>query len=223
MKWFLFIGYVIVLNKILGILGCTKPSFENLIVQSDFNLYKFLGIWYEIKWLPDQPHNEFEIWRNTYLVFQLENSSTQTIVAPGRGRLINTNCFSFGPWVIIANNNAKMILQAVDINDTKPLNRPFYILKTDYEHYALIYSCTSENYIHTNPCEKPRLWVFSRTTSLSNDYLIELDNYIVNNLCINLTELEITPHDGESCYSSSSSNICVINIIFFIFLFLIYI
>ncbi|CAF5087431.1 unnamed protein product, partial [Rotaria sp. Silwood1] len=213
--------YVVILNKVLGLLDCTKPSLDNLIVQSDFNLNKFLGIWYEIKWLSSQSHNEFEIWRNFYLSFQLDNSSTQKLLVPGKARSLNTDCFSFGPWIIIANNTAKMILETVDINNTIPLNRPFYILKTDYEHYALIYGCTSDNYTYTDPCEKPDLWLFSRTTSLSNDYLIELDKYMINNLCINLTELEITPQDGESCYSSSNS--CVINLIFFIFLFLIYI
>ncbi|CAF0926512.1 unnamed protein product [Rotaria sordida] len=165
------------INPILSILDCIKPSFENLIVEKNFNLNKFL-----------------------------ENSSIQKLLVHGKVRTLNTDCFPFGPWIIIANNSTKMILEKVNINDTIPLNRLYYILKTDYEHYSLIYSCVSENYIHTNPCKNSTLWLFSRTISLSNDCLIELDEYIINNLCINLTELEITPQDGESCYSSS--NIC---------------
>ena len=54
---------------------------------------------------------------------------------------------------------------------------------------------------------------------------IDLDKYIETNLCINLTTLEITPHDGELCYSSSLTIICSSNVylILFVFLFLLYI
>ena len=222
MKWFLFIGYFIFSINSVNSLNCTQPSFDNLTVQSDFNLNKFLGIWYEIQWLPGEPHNISDIWHNFYQSFQLQNSSTYSLLVPGTARLYNQEkCFSFGPWAIIANNSAKMILQTKDINSTQLLNWPYYVLKTDYDHYALIYACQSNNYIHTDPCDDPILWLFSRTTSLSSDQLTNLDKYIENTLCINLTRLEITPHDGQSCYSSS--NTCIMNLILFVFLFLLYI
>jgi lipocalin len=214
------IGYIVFFNKFFNTLGCTPPSFDNLTVQSNFTLNKFLGIWYEIQWLPGEPHNESDIWRNFYQLFQFENSSTQKLLVSGQARVNNSTCFSVNSWSIIANNSAKMILETQNMNSTKLLNWPYYILKTDYENYALIYSCTSENYTYTDPCQEPVLWLFSRTTSLSSDYSIELDQYIQDQLCINLTQLEITPQDGKSCYSLS--NIHFINRILFVFLFLLY-
>jgi hypothetical protein len=114
-----------------------------------------------------------------------------------------------------------MVLEKKDISSAPLLNWPYYVVKTDYEHYALIYACTSTNYTYTDPCEHPILWLFSRTTSLSNDLSTELDKHMENTLCINLTKLEITPHDSKSCYSSS--NTCVMNLILFVVLFLLYI
>ena len=221
MKWLLYITCIVFFDKSCAISNCTAPSFNNVSVQSNFDLNKFLGIWYEIKWLPGEPHNESDIWRNFYQSFQLENLSTQRLLVPGKARIINeTDCFSITTWSILANNSAKMILEKQDISSTDLLNRPYYILKTDYEHYALIYACTSTNYILTDPCEQRVAWLFSRTTSLSSTYLTELDQYIESNLCINTTELEITPQDGQSCYSSS--NIHLIDLVL-MFLFLLYI
>jgi len=222
MKWLLFIGYIVFFNKIHNILGCTKPSFANLTVQSDFNLTEFLGIWYEIQWLPDAPHNASDIWRNYYISIELANSSTENLLLYGKARVLNNNtCFSIDPWSIIANNSAKMILKNQDPNNPTLLNWPYYILQTDYNNYALVYACASPNYTYTDPCMDPGLWLFSRTTSLSTDYLSGFYNYIENVLCINQTELEITPQDGISCYSSS--NIRFIDLILFVFLFFLYI
>ncbi|UJR22215.1 hypothetical protein I4U23_025279 [Adineta vaga] len=216
---FIYIQYLILFLNTVNSLNCNLPSFENLNVQSDFDLKQFLGIWYEIKWLPSEPHNESDIWRDYYQSFQLEDSSSHTLQVPGKARLLNQEkCFSFGPWTIIANNSAKMIVQKKSLNTQTFLNWPYYILQTDYKNYALIYACTSENYTLSNPCLHPAVWVFSRTTTLSTVYMTEVDDYMTNILCINLTELEITPHDGEACYSLS--NICDKNLVLLIFLFL---
>jgi lipocalin len=222
MRWILCFGYVVLLEVSLVISECIIPSFENLTVQSNFNLNKFLGVWYEIKWLPSAQEDPADIWRNFYQSFQLQNSTTQKLVVPGQARTLNSqNCFPFGPWLINANNGAKMILEKQDINNTQLLNWPYYILQTDYDHYALVYACRSTNYTSTDPCTERVLWLFSRSTTLSNSYTSDLDRYIESSLCVNLTALEITPQEGQSCYSSSNRHL--INLILFVFLFLLYI
>jgi lipocalin len=222
MKWFLFIGYIVLCDKFVRILGCTPPSFDSLTVPSNFSLNKFLGIWFEVQWLPGEPHNASDIWRNFYQSFQFEDSSKQKLLVTGKARVLNNNtCFSVDPWLIIVTNTAKMILEKQDLNSSELLNWPYYVLKTDYDHYALIYSCTTVNYTYSVPCAEPVLWVFSRSATLSTDYTTELDQYIENQLCINQTDLEITPQDGVQCYSSSTNH--VISIILFVFLFVLYI
>ncbi|CAF1631883.1 unnamed protein product [Adineta ricciae] len=222
MHWFTYIKHLIFFLEIANVLSCSVPAFNNLTVQSNFSLTQFLGGWYEIKWTPGDPHNESDIWRNFYQSFQLQNASSSILQVDGRARLLNANsCFSFGPWIIIANNSAKMILQKKDPNSQKILNWPYYILKTDYNNYALAYACSSTNYTLSNLCEKPTLWVFSRTTMLSDALMAPLDEYITNILCINVTTLEITPQDGKRC--SLSSQISVENFILLTFLFVTFI
>ncbi|CAF1297812.1 unnamed protein product [Rotaria sordida] len=209
---------------------CTIPSFSNLTVQSNFNLQQFLGRWYEIKWLSDEYHNESSIWRDYSQLFQFENNSNQRLLVFGKARLINEeNCFSFGPWLIVANNSAKMIVETRDLNSTTKLNWPYVILSTDYINYALIYGCMSKNYIQDNPCDDSIVWIFSRKNSLSDEYLNPLHNIIENILCINVTKLEKTPHSEKSCYDLPSLGLKIypMNIIIFIilpilYLFLIY-
>lgn len=224
MKCLLFVGYLVCLKQIFALSDCKKPTFENLTVENDFNLNKFLGIWFEIQWLPGEPHNASDIWRNYYQSFQIDSSSSSKLLVPGQARVLNNDtCFHFGPWIILANNSAKMLLEKKSLSETKLLNWPYYVLKTDYDNYALIYGCMTSNYDYNTPCLDPILWVFGRTTSLSSVHTQMLDEFIVNDLCVNLNDLEITPHDGQQCYSSSSSlsinpnfNVLFLVILFFL-------
>jgi hypothetical protein len=115
-----------------------------------------------------------------------------------------------------------MILEKKNLNSSTDLNWPYYILKTDYDHYALIYACVSTNYTLDDQCIEPLLWVFSRTIFLSDEYLNELDDYIENTLCINITKLETTPHSETSCYALSSSGSKLYSMSIILYLFLIY-
>lgn len=215
----LFVGYLVCLNQVFALSSCAKPAFENLTVENNFDLNRFLGVWFEIQWLPGEPHNESDIWRNYYQSFQIDSSSSSKLLVPGQARVLNNNtCFHFGPWTILANNSAKMLLETKSPSASQPLNWPYYILKTDYENYALIYGCITPNYDYKTPCSDRILWVFARTTSLSNDHMQMLDKFIENDLCVNLNDLEITPHDGQQCYLSSSINLNF-NILFLVILF----
>ena len=202
-----YIGYVLFTCRFLCLFTCTPPPFDNVTVQDNFDLNRFLGIWFEIKWLPAEPHSESEIWRNFFQSYQMSNWQTKQLFAYGRARVLNdVDCFSIEPWLILANNSARMILQTKALTSSNALNWPYYVMKTDYDHYALIYSCTDNHYSSTQSCINSTFWVFSRTTSLPNIYMNELDAIIENQLCINRTAIEITPHDGRQCYSSLSSN-----------------
>lgn len=201
-------GFITVIGLLLTInptISCTIPSFSNLTVQSNFNLHQFLGIWYEIKWYKNETKQDSNIWNDYSQLFELENNFNDRLRVIGKARLSSEEeCFSFGPWLIIANHSAKMILAKTDLDSTINLNWPYYILDTDYNHYALIYGCMSENYTLNTSCKQPMLWVFSRTVLLSNEYLIKLDDYIEDILCLNLTQLQTTLHTAKSCYSISS-------------------
>lgn len=194
--------------------ACTPPALANVSVQSNFVLSRFLGVWYEIQWLPGEPHNELTIWRDYYQSFQYENGSTVRLSVPGKARVLsNDTCFSFGPWSIVANNSAKMLVERQNPLATTALNWPYYVLKTDYDNYALVFGCITSNYSSIDPCLSPILWVFSRKVTLASEYLTMLDGIISNELCINMTRIERTPHSDKSCYSSASSSFISMNLI----------
>ncbi|UJR26906.1 hypothetical protein I4U23_008216 [Adineta vaga] len=209
---------------------CTIPRFANLSIQSNFSIHHFLGIWYEIEGFSNAIENEFDEVHDFTQSFELDQNSSESILARGRARFIHEErCFSFGPWLLNINSSAKMILEKKDLNNTTTLNWPYYILKTDYEHYALIYSCMSVNYLVEHQCADRILWIFSRTTILSDEYLKELEEYVEKTLCINSTSLEKISHGIKSCYTNSafrfrfsSIEIHFCLIVFILYLFLIY-
>lgn len=206
MKWFFVcIGFVLLMSIAPVWLASVGPPLANLSVQQNFSRQNFLGVWYEIKWLPDGPHNASDIWINFYESFQLRNDSSDIIDLYGRARLEGqTDCFDITPSILLANNSAKMILVQKGLGNQTQLNWPYYILKTDYEHYALIYTCTATNYTYTESCLQPALWMFSRNTVLASEYSSMLERYINDTLKMNVNDLMITPQTGKSCMSSAS-------------------
>ena len=218
-----YVGYLFFACGFLSILGCIPRSFDDLIVQPNFDVNRFVGVWFEIKWLPAEPHKPSDIWRNFYQKYQLNSSNQNQLLAYGEARgLNNDTCFPIGQWSFLVNNSAKMILQSKD--GKTPLNWPFYVISTDYDHYSLIYACTDNNYSSNQRCNISTFWLFSRTTSLSSNLTTDLDDNMLKQLCINQnSSVEITPHDGKQCYSSSSSNTLYSNFILSIFLFFLYV
>ncbi|CAF1157658.1 unnamed protein product [Adineta steineri] len=206
MYWILLLQVVLLVNRSTA---CTTPTFSNLTVQSNFSLHNFLGIWYEIKAYVNETNTGLDVWHDYSQSFQLETNSSEHLLVYGKARLTQEDqCFSFGPWLLISNDSAKMTqVEKDELIYTTNLYWPYYILKTDYNHYALIYRCKTKNYRLTDPCDDPTVWVFSRTRSLSNEYTKELDTYIENILCMNVTTFEIISHREKSCYMSSVLNL----------------
>ncbi|CAF1505463.1 unnamed protein product [Adineta steineri] len=206
MYWILLLQVVLLVNTSTA---CTTPTFSNLTVQSNFSLHNFLGIWYEIKAYLNETNTGLDVWHDFSQSFQLETNSSERLLVYGKARLTQEDqCFSFGPWLLIANDSAKMIqVEKDELTYTTNLYWPYYILKTDYNHYALIYRCKTKNYRLNDPCDDPTVWVFSRTRSLSYEYTKELDTYIENILCMNVTTFEIISHREQSCYMNSVLNL----------------
>ncbi|CAF0734729.1 unnamed protein product [Adineta ricciae] len=185
---------------------CTMPRFVNLSVPSNFSIQQFLGVWYEIEEYFDDSQDEFDEVYDFTQSFELEHNSSEFLLVYGKARFVHEEqCFSFGPWLLNINNSARMILDRKDLNTTTSLNWPYYVLKTDYEHYLLIYSCTTANYLVEHICEDAILWVFSRTRSLASEYSKELNEYIEKSLCINTTNVKKMSHGTKSCYMTNSA------------------
>ncbi|CAF1473005.1 unnamed protein product [Rotaria sp. Silwood1] len=205
MHWLLVVvGWFLLINQSIG---CTPPSFSSLNVERNFNLHRFLGIWYEIKWYTTVNIPPSDVWTDYAQSFQLKHRFGQSLLVYGKARLQTAQeCFSFGPWLVRANNGAKMIVEKEDLNSNTRLNRPYYVLKTDYKNYALTYTCISTNYNLNQPCTERNLHLFSRKTSLSWRYLGPLYNYIKNVLCIDQTQLTTIVFHPRTCFRSHYRN-----------------
>jgi len=200
MKTYFSIVFGLILYINLSI-TCTIPSLNDLTVQTNFSLHDFLGSWYKIKWYKSDRYLETDLFNDYYQLFELQLNSTEHVIVDGKGRSnYEQECLSFGPWLIITNHSAKMSLEKLNTtSNTTNLNWPYWILKTDYHHYALIYSCLSDNNTVTEPCQHAVIAVFSRTVLLSNNYLLLLDDYIDDILCLSLTQFQIVLHSDKSC------------------------
>ncbi|CAF3749629.1 unnamed protein product, partial [Rotaria sordida] len=199
MYWFLMIGLFLLINNSIG---CKRPSLSQIAAQRDFRLEKFLGQWHQIKYYTNEKnHNPSDSWVDYSQFFALDNCINRHVLAFGRARLPNgKECFSFGPSSIFAYDGAKMIVETDDINKNTKVNWPYFILKTDYTHYALTYTCLTKGATRYDPCTEEIVEVFSRTTTLAKKYLTELDNYIKNILCVDLTKFEQNIFGEKLCF-----------------------
>ncbi|CAF2634690.1 unnamed protein product [Rotaria sp. Silwood2] len=197
MFWFITIGLLLLIHTSLG---CSPPSFSSLSVEQNFNLYKFLGFWYEIDFY-EAGLDPADAYTDFIQLFQLENDVTKHLLAFARARAANQpNCLSPTTWSIYANNGAKMIFENQDVTSATILNQPLYVLKTDYDHYALTYKCVTPNYNLDQPCQQRTLNLYSRKPFLESKYLVQLESYIINVLCFNSNDIIRTPFRRPFCY-----------------------
>ncbi|CAF1045176.1 unnamed protein product [Rotaria sp. Silwood1] len=197
MHWLLVVGWFLLINQSIG---CTVPSFSSLQVQPHFNLHRFLGIWFEIKWFTTQTINPTGVWSDYSLSFQLQGRPRQRLLVYGRARRVNASqCHSFGPWLMQTPGGARLFLQKDNLTSNTILHQPFYVLKTDYRNYALVYQCLTPNYRLNQPCTSRILYIFSRRRFLPWRFLQPLYRYIANVLCIYPRQLRTTSHT-VSCY-----------------------
>ncbi|CAF0883307.1 unnamed protein product [Rotaria sordida] len=178
---------------------CRLPAFSSLRAQQNFDLCRFLGTWYEIKWFLTGETSD-DIWGDHSQLFDFQDKGKRRLIVYGQARNPNeTNCFSTGSWSIDASNGARMILRTEDLKNGPIVNWPFLVLKTDYYHYALVYFCISKNYRQTNPCKERHVTIYSRQKTLAAKYLNPLVRYVDKNLCISPKQLITTPYQEKPC------------------------
>ncbi|CAF1052016.1 unnamed protein product [Rotaria sordida] len=197
MFWFMTIGLFLLINTSLG---CSPPSFSSLSVEKNFNLYKFLGFWYSVEF-NNTDLSPADVFAEFVQLFQLENDVTKHLLFFTKAKQSGSqNCISPFTLSVYANNSAKMILEKLDITSATTLNHPLYVLKTDYDHYALTYRCVTPNYNLNQPCQHREFLLYSRKPYLERKYLVPLERYIINVLCINSKDFVRNTFRRPFCY-----------------------
>uniref|UniRef100_UPI0001753858 Apolipoprotein D n=1 Tax=Homo sapiens TaxID=9606 RepID=UPI0001753858 len=158
---------------------CPNPP-----VQENFDVNKYPGRWYEIEKIPTTFENGRCIQANYSL---MEN---------GKIKVLNQELRADGTVNQIEG-------EATPVNLTEPAklevkfswfmpSAPYHILATDYENYALVYSCTSiSQSFHVDFA-----WILARNVALPPETVDSLKNILTSN---NIDVKKMTVTDQVNC------------------------
>ncbi|XP_070784638.1 apolipoprotein D-like [Enoplosus armatus] len=158
--------------------NCPQPS-----VQEDFNVTKYMGTWYEIEKLP--------------AVFERGkcNQATYSPLADGTVKVRNAELLSKGKMhsiegVAKVKNSSQPAILGVSFFKGVP-DGPYWILSTDYQSYALVYSCSDYfGFFHIDFA-----WILARTRVLTEDVISQLHDKLAS-AGVNINRLTITNQTG---------------------------
>ncbi|KAM6919224.1 apolipoprotein D-like [Xenentodon cancila] len=138
----------------------------NAAVQQMFDTARYLGKWYEIQRLPN--------------AFQQGQCSTATysLNSPGVVGVLNRELLPSGVVSEITGTATNSPLEPaklmVSFFENSPPS-PYWVLSTDYDNYALVYSCTDLGVLH-----KDFAWILSRHPALPEDTLEYLHSILIS-------------------------------------------
>ncbi|XP_026760679.3 uncharacterized protein LOC113519703 [Galleria mellonella] len=161
---------------------------EDLAVPS-LNLTRFNGTWYEVEAYPiDQRsghciHHEYTAGSENTLNLQSEQIEDQNLtIATGT---VTADTQNSGRLTISLTNNKGEIV-----------NIPFWIISTDYDNYALAYSCDNRDDDFRNIFS----WKLSRTKTLSPEANVAINNAISTIDVLGNDYYESIDQSDEACF-----------------------
>ena len=162
--------------------GCPSVSRE----KGEFQVDKYLGKWYEQARDKSFRFSKGECVQADYSLNDKKNVHVHNSELVG-GKRISAE----GEAVLV--DNFKLEVQFGENPFSKLIKGDYQILRTDYENYSLVYSCT-DLYL----AKMELFWVLSRKTQLDEGVLNELVSH-VNNLGISKEEFHFTDQSSQTC------------------------
>ncbi|XP_054706398.1 apolipoprotein D-like isoform X2 [Uloborus diversus] len=156
-----------VLLSIAGLTAAQFPYFGKCPspkVQENFDMEKFKGKWYEI----ERTFSFLQIGAictsKTYNDSGYEDGSIE-VVYEGKSPLFKLNkSMRLIATVPDTNDTAKMVLRLPDLS----LHGQYWVLSTDYDNYALVWSC-NHVWLTFRHMRTENLWILSRDRYMTED------------------------------------------------------
>ncbi|XP_033226089.1 apolipoprotein D-like [Belonocnema kinseyi] len=153
----LFLTYTGALAQVIDIGHCPKVT-----VVDDFDVTKYEGLWYEIK--------------KYYAIFEKDGqciTANYTLNADGTLKVVNSQISSQNGQSSSAQGTAKFVgsktegkLSVVFQSTIIQIPGPYWILYTDYDTLAVVYSCVDAFFSHAT-----NVWILARAPKLSDEDL----------------------------------------------------
>ncbi|XP_026333313.1 uncharacterized protein LOC113240270 [Hyposmocoma kahamanoa] len=157
-------------------------------VVEDFNLANFNGTWYEIQSYPKE-------FLPGHCVRHESTQSGNTLILQSFA-VADQFLEEISSEVTSTDNSGRL---TITVNkDGESTTMPFWILATDYNDYALAYSCVNIN----SDFRRIHSWKLSRTQSLTAPAAATIDNFIANAgiEVLNNNYFENIDHNDNACF-----------------------
>ncbi|XP_046564058.1 uncharacterized protein LOC124272882 [Haliotis rubra] len=131
-------------------------SVNNLPIQPNFDLDKYVGKWYEYQWHTKIYYQPEDRYNDYYHYYVQTTSGNITNYINGRDPTApDGKCFFVNFNLYPTNSPGKLIYTS------QKGEFPYWVLETDYTQYAFVYGCY--NVSNDGTCNEAQSWIWSRT------------------------------------------------------------
>ncbi|KAJ8308898.1 hypothetical protein KUTeg_013772 [Tegillarca granosa] len=188
-------------------------KFANFNVKPNFNLEKYLGKWYEMKWLAQNYIPEDQLFQDYAHNYVMESNGTITAYIKGRDPTTPDKCFRYSAWITQTNTPGKLRYRRWASSDrSAQITSDYWVLMTDYINYAFVYGCRVP--FENGTCNEPDSWIWSRTQSLPESTM-NLITKKMEEVCVDPTKYLATRQNNGFKRESSTNLIEKSSLVYF--------
>jgi len=158
----------------------TDAACPKIPLVKNFNVDKFMGVWYEIQAQPSIFQSIKKCFRSEY------KRNGDTIVVSSKGLNNGNRPASSISRMTLTSTPAKMLTDFVS-----GFTVPYEVVDTDYTSYACVHSCLS-----FGPITNDFFFIYSRERTLSRKKVEHCKSLVRNYPQVRLSQLRSTPQNG---------------------------